>query len=255
MEDSFQKKFKRFRKAVKRNLRLGLDRIFSVLNYLYSILFLRYTILTFFKLKRTFRKHPVERLHVGCGPIFLKGWCNVFYETGKKYGRFKWKRGAGILNYDLVKPWPWEENSLQFIAGAHFIEHIDLDQCIEFCQRAHRVLKPGGVIRFSCPDLEAYAKHYIEDSQEFYAHPEIRHGCYMKSAETPSQIFAAKAYDIGAHKWFHDFSSLKNVLERTGFSHVRKVTRLEGGTPDLEQLEAPHRETETLYIEATNTAD
>ena len=155
------------------------------------------------------------------------------------------------MNYNLLKPWPWPRNSISVIAGSHFIEHLDLNQCIKFCKEAFNVLKSGGTIRLSCPDLEIYALKYTSNDNGFFKHEEIKKACAFKAAETPSQIFAAKAYDSGgAHKWFHDFSSLKNVLERAGFGSVRKVGRLEGNTPDLELLEPAPREIETLYVEA-----
>ena len=145
----------------------------------------------------------------------------------------------------------WHKNSVSFVAGSHFIEHLDLNQSVKFCKEAHNVLKSGGTIRLSCPDLEIYASKYISKDNAFFKNEEIKKACTFKTAETPSQIFAAKAYDSGgAHKWFHDFSSLKNVLERAGFTGIRKLKRLEGETPDLELLEPAQREIETLYVEA-----
>ena len=140
---------------------------------------------------------------------------------------------------------------MRFIAGAHFIEHLDLNHCIQFCKEALKVLKSGGIIRLSCPDLEIYARNYIAGNKAFFEHEEIKRACVFQTAQTPSQIFAAKAYDSGgAHKWFHDFSSLQNALQQAGFKNVRKLTRLEGQMPDLELLELPGREVETLYVEA-----
>ena len=231
--------------------RKRLYKIRGFFNYAYSLLLLRYTPLNYFRLKIFFKSYLVNRLHVGCGLELLDGWCNVLYERNMEYGQLKKVDGRDVLNYNLLKPWPWPENSVSFIAGGHFIEHLDLNQCIRFSKEAGRVLKSGGIIRLSCPDLEIYARNYIEGNKEFFKNEEIRKACACKSAETPSQIFAAKAYDSGGtHKWFHDYSSLKSVLQRVGFVNIRKVNRLEGQTPDLEKLELPQREIETVYIEA-----
>ncbi len=212
---------------------------------------LRYTPLGEKALRKYFSEQPVERLNVGCGLGLLNGWCNVLYERNQEYGRPKVIDGALFLNYNLLKPWPWPPGSVSYIAGAHFIEHLDLNLAIEFSREAFKVLKSGGVIRLSCPDLEIYARNFISSNAGFFEQEEIRKACTFQNAQTCSQIFAAKAYDSGGvHKWFHDFSSLKNVLERVGFINVRKLKRLEGKTPDLEQLEIPQRESETLYVEA-----
>jgi predicted SAM-dependent methyltransferase len=222
------------------------------LNYVYSLLLLRYTPLNDLYLKKFFSSYSIEKLHVGCGVHLLKGWCNVLFEPNQEYGRLKNVNGIDFLNFNLLRPWPWPENSISFIAGSHFIEHLDLNQCLQFNKAAFRVLKAGGIIRLSCPDLETYALNYIKKNSDFFNHEEIKKACAFKAAETYSQIFAAKAYDCGgAHKWFHDFSSLENILKRAGFVRVRKVKRLEGETPDLEKLEPVQREIETLYVEAT----
>lgn len=221
------------------------------LNYMYSLLLLRYSLLNRYQLKRYFLKHPVSRLHVGCGLSILPGWCNVLYERNQEYGRVKKINGGLFLNFNLLNEWPWPKGSVSFVAGAHFIEHIDLNQCLKFVREAYEVLRPGGIIRLSCPDLEVYARHYINDNGGFFRNEQVQKACVFKEARTPSQIFAAKAYDSGgAHKWFHDYTSLKNVLERAGFVNIQKVGRLEGKVPDLEKLELPDREIESVYVEA-----
>lgn len=220
-------------------------------NYTKSVALLRYTKLNQGKLIAHFKAFPTDRLHVGCGLTLLEGWCNVLYEPRQEYGWPRFHKGALILNYNLLKPWPWPKDSVQFVAGAHFIEHIDLNHCLYFVKEAFKVLKSGGVIRLSCPDLETYARNYIEGNAKFYENPYIKGACTFKAAVTPSQIFAAKAYDSGgAHKWFHDYSSLKFVLEQVGFMNILKLKRLEGQTPNLEELELSEREIETVYVEA-----
>lgn len=196
-------------------------------------------------------KAAVSRLHVGCGHIILPGWLNITLEKGEEYGRLKTKAGALYLNYNLLKPWPFAENSVEFIAASHFIEHLDLNHGMDFVKRCFGVLRPGGVIRLSCPNLEIYAKNYIERNRAFFDNPLIREWCCFKNAVTPGEIFIAKAYDSGgAHKWFYDFDSLKHILEAAGFSGVERKTRLEGKTPDLTKLEPDKRELETVYVEA-----
>ena len=112
-------------------------------------------------------------------------------------------------------------------------------------------MKPGGVIRLSCPDLEIYINNYTENNMSFFKNKLIREWCAFSQAETPGEILAAKAYDSGgAHKWFYDFDSLKHTLELSGFRDVKKCQRLEGDTPGLDSIELPERELETVYVEA-----
>lgn len=220
-------------------------------NQFCSLISLRYTRLNARLLQKQIAEKRVDRLHVGCGNVLLKGWLNILYEKRQGYGKLHRNHGTSWLNYNLLKPWPVGSDSIDFIAGSHFIEHLDLNDGIKFLGEAFRVLRPGGVIRLSCPDLEIYANHYVKRDKAFFDHKLIREWCAFKKAETPGEIFIAKAYDSGgSHKWFYDFDSLKHILESAGFSRVRKCGRLEGAVPDLETIEPPGRELETLYVEA-----
>jgi len=220
-------------------------------NYAYSLLMLRYTKANLGRLRRQLKGCAVDRMHIGCGNVILDGWLNVLYERRQEYGRLE-QRGKGwFLNYDLLGPWPVEDNSLSFVAGSHMIEHLDLNHGLMLTAQAYKALKSGGTIRLSCPDLETYARRYVAGDKAFFDQPLIREWCAFTNAQTPGQVFIAKAYDSGgAHKWFYDFESLKNILERAGFTNIRKVGRLEGKTPDLPLLEPAQRELETVYVEA-----
>ncbi|MBN1870279.1 MAG: methyltransferase domain-containing protein [Candidatus Omnitrophica bacterium] len=216
-----------------------------------SYLLLRYTRWNAGRLRKDIAGRRVDKIHAGCGLVLLKGWLNILYEPKQEYGKLKDINGALVLNYNLLKPWPMEDNSVSFIAASHLIEHLDLNHGIRFLKEGHRVLKPGGTIRLSCPDLEIYARNYVTGNMEFFENKLIKEWCAFPQAKTPGEILAAKAYDSGgAHKWFYDFDSLKHVLKTAGFQDVKRCRRLEGEVPELDALELPERELETLYVEA-----
>jgi len=221
---------------------------------MYSYIMFRYTKWNTGKLKENISQRGINKIHVGCGLVLLEGWLNVLYEPKQEYGRVKKVGGRLLLNYNLLKKWPIHDNSIQFVAGSHFIEHLDLNHGISFLKESFRVMKPGGVIRLSCPDLEIYVKNYTEKNSSFFQNDLIREWCAFSQAETPGEILAAKAYDSGgSHKWFYDFDSLKHILELSGFDDVKKCHRLEGETPELESLELSDRELETVYVQAAKS--
>jgi len=217
----------------------------------YSYGLLRYTKWNTRQLQKEIHGRNINKLHVGCGLVWLDGWLNILYEPRQEYGRVREVNGRLLLNYNLLKQWPAKDNSMQFIAGSHFIEHLDLNHGIAFVKECFRTLKSGGVIRLSCPDLEIYAKNYVDGNKGFFEHELIKEWCTFSQAETAGEIFAAKAYDSGgSHKWFYDFSSLRHILELAGFQEIQKCGRLEGKTPGLGDLELSQRELETVYVEA-----
>src|SRR3990167_4513571 len=204
------------------------------IHQIFSLVLLRYSRLNMAKLKGQIKQLNIKQLHVGCGDVLLKDWLNIKFERREEYGKIIDKNGVLLLNYNLLKIRPVENETIQFIAGSHFIEHLDLNQGIEFLKKAYNALQRGGVIRLSCPDLELYAKNYVTREKQFFDHPKVREWCAFKNAKTPGEIFIAKAYDSGgSHKWFYDFESLKHVLECAGFGKVKKCGRLEGVVPDL----------------------
>lgn len=217
----------------------------------YSHLLFRYTRWNAQRLRDEICKRGVDKLHVGCGLVLLDGWLNILYEPRQEYGKLQGKNGKLLLNYNLLKKWPMDDGSISFIAGSHFIEHLDLNHGIQFLKESYRVLKPGGVIRLSCPDLEIYIRNYVANNTDFFNDKLIRQWCAFSQAETPGEILAAKAYDSGgAHKWFYDFDSLKHILGLAGFRDIKKCHRLEGKVPELDTLELAERELETVYVEA-----
>ncbi|MCK5014995.1 MAG: methyltransferase domain-containing protein [Candidatus Omnitrophica bacterium] len=217
----------------------------------YSYALLRYTKWNTRRLQEDIVRRNVDKIHVGCGLVLLDGWLNILYEPRQEYGKVQKRGGKLLLNYNLLKKWPVSDNSISFIAGSHFIEHLDLNHGIRFLKESFRVLRPGGVIRLSCPDLEIYVRNYAERNMDFFENKLIREWCAFSQAQTPGEILAAKAYDSGgAHKWFYDFDSLKHVLEAAGFKDIKRCARLEGEVPELETLELPERELETVYMEA-----
>lgn len=228
-----------------------LMKIKGSLIFLFSYLSLRYTKWNTARLRDEIVHRGIRRLHVGCGLVLLKDWLNVLYEPRQEYGRIKELDGRLRLNFNLLKTWPVNDNTIDFIAGSHFIEHLDLNAGIAFLKESFRVMKPGGVIRLSCPDLEIYAKNYVDRNMVFFDNALIREWCAFSRADTPGEILAAKAYDSGgSHKWFYDFDSLKHILSLAGFQEIRKCGRLEGKTPDLDAIELAQRELETVYVEA-----
>jgi len=222
----------------------------SYLQIGYSYVCLRFTPWHKQRLARQFKDLNVDRLHVGCGDVVLPGWFNLTYEKGE-YGRIKKVDGCWWLNYNVNDGLPIPDRSIQFLAGSHFIEHLDLNEGLRFFKEVFRVMKKGGGLRVSCPDMEIYAHHYVRRNKDFFENPLIHKACMFHNARTYGEIFAAKAYDSsGAHRWFYDFESLKHVLEASGFHQVKKCARLEGEMPDRERIELPEREIETLYVEA-----
>lgn len=81
-------------------------------------------------------------LDLGCGINKVKG------AVGVDYKKFK---GVDII-HDLNKiPYPFEDNSVDEIHTSHLLEHLQI-HVIEFFTECFRILKPNGMLYFSCPN-------------------------------------------------------------------------------------------------------
>lgn len=99
-----------------------------------------------------------RRLHLGCGieglghgAKVLPGWTNIDIE-GDQARTFAW---------DLARPLPIPDRSIEFIYSEHFIEHLSLTAGAGLLAECRRVLAPGGVVRLSTPDLHFIVEHYL----------------------------------------------------------------------------------------------
>lgn len=85
------------------------------------------------------------KLNLGCGGNILEGWSN---------------HDADV---DITKPLPWKDNIADFILIEHCLEHVTGPEGFRFMKEAHRVLKPGGVLRICVPQLRYVDNRKRED--------------------------------------------------------------------------------------------
>ena len=204
------------------------------------------------------RLASVDRLHVGCGANWVDGWLNVglLDPGGHPYGSLQRHHGALVLRLDLTLGLPIPEAALRYVYGSHFIEHLAFPQALAFLGECRRALRPGGRIRLTCPDLELWARRYLEDDRDFlerYAEltRERREDQGLPPPRTRGQIMMSQVHGWG-HRWAYDEESLRDLLERTGFGEVSRRDHHRSALPDVELLEpsTPTRLLETLYVEA-----
>ncbi len=89
------------------------------------------------------------KLNLGCCDDVLPGWVNVDrpFDSSRAGRR---RSGVEFQYADLAEPWPWADSTVDEIYAADIFEH--LPDRIHTMNEAHRVLKPGGVLRMECPD-------------------------------------------------------------------------------------------------------
>lgn len=156
-------------------------------------------------------------MHLGCGGAYKDGWINIDLESP----------GADLL-MDLTNPFPYEGDSVSFIYTEHFLEHIGRSQAVDFLRECRRVLRDGGVLRISTPNLaflvECYRRKNIAEWGDLWA------------PDSPCNLMNEGMRSWG-HTYLYDFDELVRVLAEAGFSVARRSAWGESVYPDLKGLE------------------
>ena len=92
-------------------------------------------------------------LHVGAGPMRLEGWLNSDLISGE-------------IHLDVTRRLPFEDGTFAFAFGEHLIEHMPRDTGERMLAELLRVLRPGGVLRLTTPDLKKIIAIYENRNPE-----------------------------------------------------------------------------------------
>jgi predicted SAM-dependent methyltransferase len=149
-----------------------------------------------------------KALHFGCGPFRIPGWINVDFA------------GAGADFWvDITRRLPFPNNIFDAMYGSEVIEHVELVEARAFLAEALRVLKPGGTIRMTTPDLVEMCRIYL-GLNPAVAVEDFREG--WREGEFSPEIWVNSVFNGYGHKHIYTFESLSTELDRAGFKQIQR---------------------------------
>ena len=156
------------------------------------------------------------QLHLGSGRRPIPGWLNVDV-IGSDY------------DIDFITRLPWKSGSFSVIVSQHVIEHLELfDELLPLLSELKRVLRPGGQIWLSCPDMEKICRLYVDGRTRELAEDRTSLMKRYSLRGAPSQHVVNDIFhQSGEHKNLFDFEILKWALEGNDFTDIRKVDEAE----------------------------
>jgi|SRR5271166_604574 len=161
--------------------------------------------------------HPdgIRRVQVGCGPYHIRiDWWNTDLRPFPNIDEAM----------DATRPWPWPDR-LEFVYAEHFLEHLDIDQAVDFLREAGLSLRMGGRIRLSTPSVEWVLKTHFS----------------FQPADAPQHLQETLQINRAFYGWGHRFLYSRGMLERllqaVGYEDVRFFDYGESNTPGLRGLE------------------
>ena len=204
-----------------------------------------------------FNKNKPLKLNLGCGLAVEKSWVNIDGSLNSLFANFpnfihklvfklsgardyySIKEYCNILSknnfihHDLSYNIPFNDGIVDFIFTSHFVEHLFKRDAENFLNEAFRVLKKGGKLRISVPDLNFAVNQYLQG----------------KKKEMLENYFFVDHNDnhFSRHKYMYDFEILETILEKIGFVNIMKCDYKKGSLPNLNILD--NRPEDSLFIE------
>lgn len=176
----------------------------------------------------------MDKLHWGCGPIYLDGWVNMDMSQGHK---------TDVLGNILSSH--FDENRFDVIYACHAYEHISFpNDAVEALNRMYRWLKPNGVLRIAVPDLELAVKAYVTTGDLKFLYGGDFKAYYHKDTKAERLNFFVKAWQ---HEFCYDFETLSGMFADAGFRNIKKMQPNESL---IENFTHDRFISESLYIEA-----
>ena len=211
----------------------------------------------------------LARLNFGCGAHALPGWINIDGGDGQWYGAPVDDSVYALEAFQALEALP--DACARFVASEHFFEHFSLDDGHRLLPEWCRVLRPGGVVRIVCPDLEKSARMYLRDilpaPDEIIERHQLRwlgDRYRLKSGErlTPAIVHNYSMW-LDGHRFIYDLETITQSLTLAGF---QRVTRCRYGQSDHDALRGIDRHdggetgrawipSMALIVEATKAVD
>ena len=161
---------------------------------------------------------PSERLHLGSGARIVPGWLNVDI----------WGSQCDV---DLAAGrLPWPDAVFTAVVSQHVIEHLELQtQLLPLFRELRRVVRPGGELWLSCPDMEKVCRSYVEDrAATLAADRRQRMPGQALPPSMPSQHFVNWLFQQGGeHQNLFDLELLTWAPGESGFPSCARVAEAE----------------------------
>ena len=162
-------------------------------------------------------------LHVGCGPR----------DTETLHERFRNPRDWHELRLDIdprvapdivasiVDMDPVPQKSVDAVWSSHNLEHVYAHESEPVFREFFRVLRPGGQLLVTMPDLQRVAQHVAKGNLDDPLYVSESGPIYPLDALYGWGIHIAKGNDFMAHRTGYTMHSLAGKLRRVGFTDIR----------------------------------
>jgi predicted SAM-dependent methyltransferase len=175
----------------------------------------------------------VRRLNWGCGHRGEPGWINSDR-----------KSGPGIdLSCDILDGLPLMSDAFDYVVSIHALPEVPYADLVPTLQELRRVLKPGGVLRLSLPDLDRAIAAYQRGDRDYFVVPD-------EDAASVGAKMVVQLIWYGYSRTLFNRDFVRELLERAGFSAIYDCGYRQTRSAHAGIVELDNRERESLFVEA-----
>jgi SAM-dependent methyltransferase len=150
-------------------------------------------------------------LQIGAGPHGLPGWLKTDLDPD-----------FSTVYLNATRRFPFADETFDYVVAEHMIEHVSYKEALAMLQECRRVLKKGGAVRISTPDIRLTRRlmdrplapeleRYVQWSNE-------RYGC-AGDPGSAVQVVNRLQHEWG-HRFLYDADTLADALRRAGFAET-----------------------------------
>jgi len=136
----------------------------------------------------------------------------AFPQSSTHYGVTPFRSSTRNIQHDIRDPFPIPDNSVQIFQSEDVFEHLVYEDVPSILSEIHRVLRPGGLLRFSVPD---YRCPILRDRSV-----KDENGKILFDPGGGGRFEDGKVVG-GGHLWFPVYEDIKNLFDNSPFGSVQ----------------------------------
>jgi predicted SAM-dependent methyltransferase len=182
------------------------------------------------KIRVYLRAHRVRKLQLGASFTPLDGWLNTDLSLETR----------GVVYLDATRRFPFDDNTFDYIACEHMIEHVDYHGAQTMLRESFRVLKAGGKIRIATPNLRTVTGLCaLEKTPEQHEYIEwIAQKLFPDVTDCKAAFVVNNAFRFWGHQFLYDRDTLKAALAHCGFEDFTDCIPGVSDDPNLRGIES-----------------